>query len=345
MNQEQPEGRIGVVLIQLGTPDSTEVGDVRRYLREFLSDPRVMDMPAPIRSLLLNLVILPFRPRKSAEQYEKIWTDQGSPLLIHTRDLANEVQNRLGPGFLVTIGMRYQNPPLEQALAELADAGCSRVIAVPLFPQYASAAFGSAAAKALELAAQSWNVPAVSTVPPFYNEPGFVSAYAEIARPLLDQFAPDHVLFSYHGLPESQVHKSDRSGTCAISEACCSTITEANQFCYPAQCHATSRGLAAALGIPPDGYSTTFQSRMAGKKWIEPYTDQVVIDLHDRGIRRIAVFTPSFVADCLETSEEIGIRLRLQWEELGGEDLLLIPCLNASTGWSRAVAEMVRSIA
>lgn len=336
---------VGVVLIQLGTPDSTAVGDVRRYLREFLSDPRVMDLPAPARKLILNLVILPFRPRRSAEQYGKIWTEDGSPLLIHTNDLAAAVQERLGPSFHVTVGMRYQNPPLSDALDELATLGCTRVIAVPLFPQYASAAYGSAAAHALELAARRWNVPAISTVAPFFDNQGFLDSAGSIARPLIDDFAPDHVLFSYHGVPESQIHKGASSGSCPIDEECCSNLTAANQFCYRAQCYATTAGLARSLGLPHDGYTTTFQSRMKGKKWIEPFTDILVNDLYDQGVRRLAVLTPSFVADCLETTEEIGIRLREQWEGIGGEDLLLVPCVNSAPEWASALTQMIRETA
>ncbi len=334
---------IGVLLLQLGTPDSTAVSDVRRYLREFLSDPRVLDIPAPVRALLLNAVILPFRPRRSAEQYRKIWTEDGSPLLIHTEDLAGRLREGLGDGYAVAVGMRYQSPSIESALADLADAGCERIVIAPMFPQYSSAAYGSAVAKALEVTAGHWNVPSTSTIPPFYDHPGFVGAVASIARPLLDEFRPDHVLFSYHGLPESQIRKSDPSGGWCLERGdCCATLRAENRYCYRAQSFATTRAVAGRLGLGKTSHSTSFQSRLAGQKWIEPYTDGVLDALYADGVRRLGVLTPSFVADCLETLEEIGIRLREQWAGMGGEDLLLVPCVNASPPWAAALVEMIR---
>lgn len=333
----------GVLLLQLGTPDSTAVGDVRRYLREFLSDPRVLDIPRPARALLLNAVILPFRPRRSAEAYEKIWTEDGSPLVIHSEALVAEVQEILGDGYRVTFGMRYRNPSIEAAVEELMSAGCDHIVVLPLFPQYASASGGSAIAQALEVIGRRWNIPRVAVLGDFHDHPGFTKAVAAIAAPLLGEFAPDHVLFSYHGLPEKQVRKSDRSDDwCLTANDCCGQMNDTNRFCYRAQCHATTRALAAELKLPTARYSTTFQSRLAGQKWIEPYTDKSLPGLYAAGVRRLAVLTPSFVADCLETLEEIGIRLRKQWMELGGEDLLLVPCVNADPAWAAGVAEMVR---
>lgn len=338
-----PSSPIGVLLLQLGTPDSTEVGDIRRYLREFLSDPRVLDMPAPIRALLLNAVILPFRPRRSAEQYRKIWTDEGSPLLIHTEKLADSLRNRLGDEYTVAVGMRYQSPSIESAVEELNRSGCERMVIAPMFPQYSSAAYGSAVARTLEGAASKWNVPSTATIPPFYDHPGFVRSLAEIARPLLEEFHPDHIVFSYHGLPESQIYKSDPSGEwCLRRSDCCETMRAENRFCYRAHSFATTEAVARALGLDDIAHSTAFQSRLAGQKWIEPYTDGVLAGLHETGVRRLAVLTPSFVADCLETLEEIGIRLREQWADMGGEDLLLVPCVNASPAWADALTEMVR---
>jgi len=337
---------VGVLLIQLGTPDSTEVSDVRSYLREFLSDPRVLDMSAPARALLLNAVILPFRPRRSAEQYEKIWTEAGSPLTIHTEALAREVQGALGEGYRVVYGMRYKNPPLEQAVDRLLAEGCDRIVVLPLFPQYASASTGSALEEALRVIGRRWNVPEVVTIDDFHSDPGFIGAVAGVARPLLQGFGPDHVILSYHGLPEKQVKKSDPTGQwCLTRDDCCDRIVEANRFCYRAQCFATTRALAEELKLEPGSYSTTFQSRLAGQKWIEPYTDVEVSALREAGVRRLAVLTPSFTADCLETLEEIGIRLRAQWESLGGEDLLLVPCVNAEPGWVAGVADMIRKVA
>lgn len=336
----------GVLLIQLGTPDSTEVSDVRSYLREFLSDPRVLDIPAPARALLLNAVILPFRPRRSAEQYEKIWTEAGSPLTLHTERLAIALQESLGDGYRVAYGMRYKNPPLEMAVEELVAANCERIVVLPLFPQYASASTGSALEAALTAICGRWNVPEVATVGDFYDDPGFIRSVAAVARPHLDSFQPDHVLLSYHGLPEKQVKKSDPTGLwCLASESCCDRIVDANRYCYRAQCFATTRTVAAELDLAQGRFSTTFQSRLAGQKWIEPYTDVELVGLYKAGVRRLAVLTPSFTADCLETLEEIGIRLREQWANLGSDEFLLIPCVNADPVWVSAVAGLVRKAA
>lgn len=220
---------VGVLLVQLGTPKSTSTSDVRTYLREFLSDPRVLDMPAPARALLLNAVILPFRPRKSAHAYRQIWTEAGSPLTLHTEALANRAQERLGDGYRVTIGMRYQEPSLAAAVEELVEAGCLQIVVFPLFPQYASASTGSALEEALDVIGRGWNVPDVATVGAFYDHDGFLDALAETTRVHLDEFGPDHVLFSYHGLPEKQILKSDPTGQwCLASDTCCDQITDAN---------------------------------------------------------------------------------------------------------------------
>lgn len=335
---------VGVLLVQLGTPNSPSVPDVRKYLREFLSDPRVIDIPAPARALLLNAVILPFRPRRSAHAYRQIWTDEGSPLTLHTEELARRVQDRLGDAYRVVVGMRYQEPSLAAAVADLVAAGCERIVVFPLFPQYASASTGSALEAALDVMGGAWNVPDVRTVGAFYDHDGFLDALVASAKGPLDEFRPDHVVLSYHGLPESQIRKSDPTGEwCLASETCCDRITDANRFCYRAQSYATTRGFVARAGLAEGTYSTTFQSRLAGQKWIEPYTDIELPKLYERGVRRLAVLTPSFTADCLETLEEIGIRAREQWMGLGGEDFLLVPCLNADAAWVDAVTDLVVS--
>ena len=333
---------IGVLLLQLGTPDSPSVKDVRRFLREFLSDPRVVDLPTPLRQLLLNAVILPFRPRRSAEAYELVWTEQGSPLTIHTEALTEGVAAELGAGYRVAYGMRYGQPSIADVAQGLLDEGCARLVVLPLFPQYASAAGGSALAEALRVVAALGNVPDVATIGSFHDDPGFIRAVAAVAAPLLSDFEPDHVLFSYHGLPESQIRASDPTGSwCLATSGCCDTMTRANRSCYRAQAHATTRALVAELGLViPHG--TSFQSRLAGRPWIEPFTDYELERLHGEGVRRLAILTPSFTADCLETIEEIGIRARRQWEELGGDDLLLVPCVNADDRWVAAVADLVR---
>lgn len=340
MDSTQP---IGVLLLQLGTPDSPSTKDVRRYLSEFLSDPRVMDISAPVRWLVLNAVILPFRPRRSAKAYQMIWSEEGSPLLVHTEALAKDVQASVGDGYLVDFAMRYGSPSIAGALDRLVAADVNDIRILPLFPHYASSAGGSATQRTMELLAERWNVPTVSFLPEFYDDPGFLAAVANAAEEEeLGRFRPDHVLFSYHGLPERQVRKADPSGAhCLATESCCDTIGPVNRRCYRAQCFATTRSLATTLHLTSDAHSTAFQSRLGGTPWITPHTDRVLQGLHDSGVRRLAVLTPSFVSDCLETLEEIGIRLRKQWIELGGEDLLLVPCINEAPLWVDTVAAMV----
>lgn len=334
--------RIGILLLQLGTPDSPSTKDVRRYLAEFLSDPRVMDMSAPLRWLLLHAVILPFRPRRSAEAYELIWSQEGSPLLVHTRSLSEKVQRRLGDDYVVEFGMRYGSPSIADALDKLLAADVTEIRALPLFPQYASSAGGSATARAMELLTDQWNIPAITFLPEFYDHPGFIAAISATAEPVLDDFRPDHVLFSYHGLPESHMRRADPNGEhCLTVDDCCNTIGPINRRCYRAQCHATTRSVATALNLHSNVHSTAFQSRLAGSPWIRPHTDKVLQSLYDSGVRRLAVITPSFVSDCLETLEEIGIQLAEQWRGLGGEDLLQVPCINEAPLWVDTVAAMV----
>lgn len=300
-------------------------------------------MAVPLRWLLLHGVILPFRPRRSAHAYQQIWTEDGSPLAIHTADLERAVSDRLGDRYVVSHGMRYRNPSIESALDELTRAGCDRIIAVPLFPQYASSSGGSAVAKLFDVAATKWNVPNISVVPPFYGAPEFIEAVTETAEDLLEDFAPDHVLFSYHGLPIHHIVKShERNESCVVGHSPCRYETSAKgRSCYVAHCYATSRALAHALGLRAENYSTSFQSRLAGQKWLKPYTDHTLIELAESGQRRVAVLTPSFAADCLETTEEIGIRGRAQFTEAGGTDLLLVPCVNASPAWADGVVDLV----
>ncbi|MDJ0789804.1 MAG: ferrochelatase [Myxococcota bacterium] len=337
------DSRTGILLLQLGTPDSPQTGDVRRYLRQFLSDPRVLDIGAVGRFLLLNLIILPFRPRKSAEAYESIWTEAGSPLLTNGLALAEGVAKRLGDGTPVELGMRYGQPSIESALDRLIEAGVERVIALPLFPQEAGSSTGSALQELHRAAGARWNVPTLTTLPPFFEHPGFVRAVVDQARVALEDFEADHVLFSYHGLPERQIRRAEqRPGHCLASEGCCDTGSPALAHCYRAQCYATTRAVAAALELAPDAHSTAFQSRLGRDPWIQPFTDHLLDELPKRGVRRLAVLCPSFVADCLETLEEIGIRGREQWLAAGGEELRLVPCVNASDGWIEAVADMVR---
>ncbi|MDQ3364403.1 MAG: ferrochelatase [Myxococcota bacterium] len=328
----------GLLLINLGTPDAPTTTAVRRYLREFLGDPRVIDINAVGRALLLNLVILPTRPAKSAHAYRSIWDpERGSPLLYHSQDLAAGVAAKLGDRWRVQLAMRYGKPSIADGLAALDRAQVDRIVVLPLFPQYATSSTGTAVARVMELASERWTMPSLDFVPAFFDDPGFLGAFEQVAAPALAEARPDHVLFSFHGLPVRQIVKTDPAGThCFQSPGCCDTL--ANPSCYRAQSFATARDLAKRLGLPPDRYTVCFQSRLGRTPWIQPYTDVEIDRLAKAGVKRMAVLCPAFVADCLETVEEIGIRARQQFQAAGGEELVLVPSLNATSGWIDAVA-------
>lgn len=335
--------RKGVLLLNLGTPDAATIPAVRRYLKEFLNDPRVVDLAAMPRWLLLHLFILPFRPRRSAAAYQKIWTQQGSPLLIHTTQLKVQLERELGNDFVVEMGMRYGNPSIRSAVKKLRRLQCDRVIVLPLFPQYSSAATGSALEKALNEIRSQWNIPSVSIYNEFFDDEGYIDSMVTLVNESVNKFKPEHFIFSYHGLPQRHIHKSG----CIVKECHhnnpCPLISVANRYCYRAQSYATSRLLAKALTLTPDQYTVAFQSRLGRTPWIKPYTDLILPELIDRGVKKVAVVCPSFVSDCLETLEEVGIRLSDHWRSLGGDNLQLIPCLNAHPKWVTVVARMIRA--
>ncbi len=332
--------RSGVLLVNLGSPDSPETRDVRRYLKEFLSDSRVLTMPAPARWLLLRTVVLPFRSARSAALYRSIWTAEGSPLLVHGRALAEALDERLGDGFRVALAMRYGSPSIPEALDRLHAAGCTRIVVVPLFPQAAESSSGSAVARVRECATARSDLPPLDFVPAFFSEPGFIDAVGAAARETVETVRPDHVLFSYHGLPESHVRGSGPA--CLERPDCCAQLDSGNSGCYRAQCHATTRAVAARLSLADGTFSTAFQSRFGPTAWIGPQTDRVLSSLREDGVGRLVLICPAFVADCLETLEEIGIRAREEWEELGGEAFGLAPCVNATPRWVDALAELIQ---
>jgi ferrochelatase len=335
--------RAGLLLVNLGTPDSPAPADVRRYLDEFLSDARVLDIPAWRRRLVLDLFILPRRPRASGEAYAKIWTERGSPLLFHSRDLAARVQERLGPEVVVDLAMRYGNPSIPAALTRFRTAGIDRIVVFPLYPQYASASTGSTVERVFQEAGRRWNTPFLQVVPPFYDHPAYIGAFAAVAEPVLREVRPERVLFSFHGLPERQVQKSDETGDhCLRRDGCCEAMGTANRNCYRAQCTRTARLLADRLGVPEPARVLCFQSRLGRTPWIRPYTDEVVRTLAREGVRRAVILSPGFVADCLETLEELGMRAADDFRANGGERLQLVPSLNASPAWVEGVVTLVR---
>ncbi len=327
----------GLLLVNLGTPDAPTTAAVRRYLAEFLSDPRVIDINPVLRALLLHLVILRVRPAKSARAYQAVWdVERGSPLLYHSRDLAAAVAARLGGSWKVELAMRYGSPSIGDALGKLGDV--DRIVALPLFPQYADSSYETAMVRIRELASKAALAAPIDPVAPFYADPSFLDAFAKVAAPALAAAQPDHVLMSFHGLPERHILRCDPSGAhCLKAADCCDLAQLANQppTCYRAQCFSTARALADRLAITE--YTVCFQSRLGRTPWIKPHTDVLLDALAARGVKRLAVMCPAFVADCLETLEEIGIRARDQFRAAGGDELVLVPSLNASPAWVDAV--------
>ena len=339
----RPPTMRGLLLVNLGTPDAPTSSAVRKYLREFLSDPRVLDINPVGRKLLLEGVILPFRSSKSAKLYQNIWTEEGSPLLTHSMDLRDKVAAKLGDSYMVELAMRYGNPSIPDALDRLQAAGCDEIVVFALYPQAASSSTGSTVEKVYAEAKKRWIVPMFHVVPAFYNEPEFIEAFADMGRDLLKEKSPDHVLFSFHGLPERHMRKSDPSGShCLASDSCCSKISDKNHGCYRAQSYQTARDIASSLGLEDGSWSVAFQSRMGRTPWIKPYTDVVIPELAEQGVKKLLVYSPAFVADCLETIEEIGIRAKEQWEECGGDEITLVPSLNSTDRWVDLVVDITK---
>ncbi|NDE56508.1 MAG: ferrochelatase [Gammaproteobacteria bacterium] len=336
--------KTGVLLIQLGTPDSPSTLDVARYLGEFLNDPRVIDLPWLIRRLLVNGIIVPFRSPKSAKIYRDLFKLNGgrSPLLEHAESVQALLQQRFkGDQEEITIemAMRYQSPSIEAVLERMRKAGYSRIILIPLFPQYASASTGSAIEKALQIIQRWWVIPELSTVSQFYDENAYLEAVIDRATPFrLEDY--DHVLFSYHGLPERQVDKVYNEGLCS-DQPCDTEVNPQNQFCYKATCYATTRLLVERLGLDASRYTTCFQSRLS-KQWLEPFSDHVIEELAKKGARKILVFSPAFVADCLETLIEISVEYQGIFEAHGGEKVELVPSLNDHPRFIDCLESMVR---
>lgn len=330
----------GILLINLGSPDSTAVPDVRRYLREFLMDPRVLDAPYPVRWAVVHLAILPRRPAESAEAYEKIWTPEGSPLVVTSRRLTTALREKVS--LPVTLAMRYQQPSVKSAITELAANGVDHVHVIPLFPHFAMSSFETAVEHVRTEIRRAGRSMQMSAQPPYYDHPGYVAALVESARPSLD--SPwDHLLFSFHGIPERHLRKSDPTGAhCLSTPDCCRRPGPAHATCYRHQCLRTMEAFIDNAGLPREKCSHAFQSRLGRDPWLQPYTDRELERLAGEGVRHLQVICPAFVSDCLETIEEIGMRGRETFLAAGGESFNLIPCLNEHPRWIQALAEMVR---
>jgi len=335
-------GKKGVLLVNLGTPDSPEVSDVRTYLDEFLMDERVIDINAFKRTLLVKGIIVPFRSPKTSKLYKEIWDENGSPLLYFSKIQVAMVQEKLGDEYDVELAMRYQNPSIASALDKLKAAMVESIQVIPLFPQYASASTGSVIQKVMELVGKWQTIPPISFINSFHDNELMIDTFAQNA----EKYQPesyDQILFSFHGLPERQLKKCDHSGQhCLKKNDCCSTLTDVNKFCYSAQCHDTARLIANRLNIPAEKYSVCFQSRLGKEPWVQPYTSEVLKELAEKGKKKLLVFCPAFVADCLETLYEVSVEYHEEFRALGGEEVQLVASLNDDPKFIEALVAMVK---
>lgn len=322
----------GILLVNLGTPDSPRLWDVYRYLIEFLTDEKVIDIPWLKRQLLVRGVIVPDRLRQSTASYKKIWTKEGSPLMSYGRKVKSLFQERQKDSCIVELAMRYQNPSIEAGLLRLISNGAKEILLFPLFPQYADATTGSIEAEALRVCRQIASQMPLRIITTFADHPAFIAALAAIPK-AKEWKQYDHVLFSYHGLPERQLKKKD--GACLIGDCCVK-----NKNCYRSQCYATTHALVKALQIPAEKYSVCFQSRLGKEPWLQPYASDVLSQRAKAGDRRLLVFSPSFVSDCLETLYEIGEEYQAEFKHAGGLELDLVPGLNDSPLWIEALCQI-----
>ncbi len=335
------KGKIGVLIVNLGTPDSPGRYDVYRYLKQFLLDKRVIDIPWIFRQLLVRGFIAPFRSGSSGKLYQKLWTENGSPLKYYGEILVDGVREQLGPEYVVELAMRYQNPSIDSAIDKLNKHNIHDLIVLPLFPHYASASTGSVHEEVMRIVGKQLAIPNVRIINSFYDNEDLVNVFVKNARKFdLDSY--DHIIFSYHGLPQSQLRKTDNCDHCLKQEGCCNNITERNQFCYSAQCHGTSFLIADKLGLDRSDFTISYQSRLGPDPWVQPYTIKVLEELANKGAKRLLVFSPAFVSDCLETIIEISDEYQEEFQEWGGEHIDLVPSLNDDPDWINGVVKMIK---
>lgn len=330
--------KTGVLLINLGTPDSPSVADVRSYLSQFLNDPRVIDIPWLLRKILVNGIIVPFRAPKSAKVYRKLWTENGSPLLYHSNRVKELLQNELKGTHDIYLAMRYKNPSIASVLEEMRRMNYAKFVILPMFPQYASASTGSALEEVMRVIRTWWVIPELKLISQYYDHKQYINAFVARGKQFnLNEY--DHILFSYHGLPERQVDKVYDNDLCANHD-CENEVTEDNKYCYKATCYATTRLLAERLEIAKENYTVCFQSRL-DKKWLEPFSDKVVEACAKKGMKKLLVFSPAFTADCLETTIEIGEEYQEIFETHGGKKVQLVESLNDHPQWVQCLKELV----
>ena len=331
----------GVLLVNLGSPDSTDPKDVKRYLGEFLMDPRVIDVPTWARTLLVKGIILNTRPKKSAAAYKKIWWEEGSPLIVLSERLQKKVAERVSVP--VVLAMRYGAMSIKEGLQKLHDAKVKEVLIVPLYPQFAMATTETILVLAEELRQHHFPEMTFTDIPAFYKNPGYIQVLAKSIGEKLEGLDYEHLLFSYHGVPERHIRKSDITKShCKIDESCCKTPSPAHEYCYRHQCYETTRQMAEILDLDPNKYSTSFQSRLGFDPWLQPYTDRTIEKMGKAGIKKMVIVTPAFVSDCLETLEEIAMEGKEIFHEVGGKEFTTIPCLNDRDDWADVLSNWIK---
>jgi len=322
----------GILLVNLGSPDSTKTRDVRKYLDEFLMDERVIDIAYWKRYLLIKGIILNTRPQKSAKAYKKIWWDEGSPLVVISERFTKKVADKLH--IPVALGMRYGSMSIKKGIQKLHDQGVEEILLIPLYPHYAMSSYETVVEKAKEVNRDDFPSMKINTLPVFYNNEAYITAMSTNIKNHLDGFEYDHVLFSYHGIPERHIYKSDTTKShCKLDKSCCNTPSKAHRTCYKHQCLETTRLIVEKLGLEEGTYSNSFQSRLLKDPWLKPYTDFELEKFPEEGKKKLAVVTPAFVADCLETLEEIAMEGKEEFMEAGGTSYKHIPCMNDNDDW------------
>ena len=322
----------GVIFVNLGSPDSTKIKDVKTYLNEFLMDGKVIDIPYWKRYLLVKGIILNTRPKKSAKAYKKIWLKEGSPLIVFSKLFKEKIAKKLS--IPVALGMRYGTMNIKKAMQELVDEGVEEILLIPLYPHYAMSSYETVVEKAKEINSKFFPSIKMDVLPAFYNNDDYIKAMSNNLKNHLKNFEYDHILFSYHGIPERHILKSDPTKShCKIDGTCCNTPSKAHQTCYRHQCFETTKSIVKLLELKEGSYSNSFQSRLLKDPWLKPYTDLELERLAKKDIKKLAVITPAFVADCLETLEEISIEGKIKFLENGGKEFKHIPCLNDNEEW------------
>ena len=332
--------RKAALILNLGSPESTSVADVRRYLKEFLLDERVIDSSPFVRNLVVRGLILPTRPKRSAEAYLKVWTEDGSPLVVTSRNLQRKVQDRVD--IPVELAMRYGTPSIPEVISKLKDKGIENLFIMPMYPHYAMSSYETVLVRVqeeiqLQAPSMTWTV-----LQPFYKDEDYINAMVENARPHITDDL-DKVLFSFHGIPERHLRKADSSQAhCLTTPDCCNVCHPVQGTCYRHQCFETVKAMTKQLGLPMGKQSISFQSRLGREPWLRPYTDHVLEQFPEKGVKRLAVICPAFVSDCLETLEEINMEGRKEFLAAGGEFFTMIPCLNEHPAWISMLANRIQ---